>query len=127
MPLSRIALVAVATALLCTTAYADTTTNPPATHEMGGHGMMRGMFTSEERMMLFADAAKATAGMTDEQRHTYRHAEFDRIMAMSDADRAKFKGDLDARWNALSPDQKADMTAKMQAFMAARHAHDADK
>jgi hypothetical protein len=78
-------------------------------------------------MVLFADAAKATAGMTDDQKHSYRHAERDRIMAMSDADRAKFKADLDARWNALSADQKAEMTTKMQAFMAARHAHDADK
>jgi len=48
-------------------------------------------------------------------------------MAMSEADRSKFKADLDARWNALPPDQKADMTAKMQAFRAAHEARDGDK
>ncbi|HUO97436.1 MAG TPA: hypothetical protein VMU01_02140 [Rhizomicrobium sp.] len=87
-----------------------------------GHGMMRGMFTPEERMMLMSDAFKAMAGMTDEQRHAYRQQQRDRIMAMSDEDRAKFKADLDARWNALPADQKAALQAKVQAFIAARRA-----
>jgi hypothetical protein len=87
-----------------------------------GHGGMHGMFTPEERMMLFADMFKATANMTDDQKHAFRHEQRDRIMAMSDADRAKFKADLDSRWNALSADQKAALTAKMQDLSAARHA-----
>jgi GH25 family lysozyme M1 (1,4-beta-N-acetylmuramidase) len=65
--------------------------------------------------------------MTDDQKHAYRHAQRDRIMAMSEADRSKMKADLDARWNALPADQKADMTAKMQAFRAAHEARDGDK
>jgi GH25 family lysozyme M1 (1,4-beta-N-acetylmuramidase) len=90
---------------------------------MGGHGMMRGMFTQEERMMMFVDSFKATAGMTDDQKHAYRHERRNRIMAMTETDRAKLKADLDARWNALPAEQKASITAKMQAFMAARQAH----
>jgi hypothetical protein len=88
---------------------------------MGGHGMMRGMFTQEERMMLFADLSKATANLSDDQKHAYRHEQRDRIMAMSDSDRAKFKANLDTRWNALPADQRAAMLAKMQAFMAEQH------
>lgn len=111
--------------LLSSAAIADSTlaADPPASATtMGGHGMMRGMFTPEERMMLFADRAKTAAGMSEDQRKADRQAFRDKIMAMSDADKAKFKADLDTRWNALSADQKAAITAKFQAFMAARQA-----
>lgn len=129
MSLSKIVLATFVATFLSSAAYAESTpaATPPAMGESGGHGMMHGMFTQEERMMLFADMAKATSGMTDDQKHAYRHGERDRIMAMSDTDRAKFKSDLDSRWNALSADQKADMTAKMQAFRAEHHDHDGDK
>ena len=128
MSLSKIVLTAFVASFLSAAAYAESTpaSNPPAMGAMSGHGMMHGMFTDEERMVLFADTAKATTGMTDDQKHAYRHGQRDRIMAMSDSDRAKFKADLDLRWSALTADQKADMTAKMQAFMAAHHDHDHD-
>jgi hypothetical protein len=118
MSLSRFAFAVLAASLLAAPALAaDAPTEAPS-----GHGMMHGMFTPEERMMLMSDAFKATAGMSDEQRHAYRQQQRDRIMAMSDEDRAKFKADLDARWNALPADQKAALQAKVQAFMAARRA-----
>jgi len=129
MPLSKIVFATIVASFLTSAAYAESAslTNPPAMGAEGGHGMMRGMFTQEERMMLFADMSKATANMTDDQRHAYRHENRDRIMAMSEADRSKFKADLDARWNALPPDQKADMTAKMQALRASHESRDADQ
>ncbi|HEY4942005.1 MAG TPA: hypothetical protein VII56_11320 [Rhizomicrobium sp.] len=124
MSLSKFAFAALAASCLTTSVYAADTppaANPPAM--MGaGHGAMRGMFTQEERMMMMADSFKATAGMTDDQKHAYRGDRRAKIMAMSDADRAKFKADLDTRWNALPADQKASITAKVQAFMAARQA-----
>jgi hypothetical protein len=122
MSFSRLSLVAIAAALLGTAALADSAppASPPA---MGpGHGMMRGMLSDEERMVLFADMFKATAGMTDDQKHAYRQQQRTRFMSMSDADRAKFKADLDSRWNALPADQKTAMMAKMKAFMQARQA-----
>jgi hypothetical protein len=124
MSLSRIALATIAASLLTSAAVADSVpaTSPPQPGVMGGHGMMRGMFTKEERMMLFVDSFKATAGMTDDQKHAYRQERRNRIMAMTETDRAKLKADLDARWNALPAEQKASITAKMQAFMAARQA-----
>jgi len=132
MSLSKIVLTTLVATFLSSAAYAESTpaSTPPATAAMGaegGHGMMHGMFTQEERMVLFADMSKATAGMTDDQKHAYRHGQRDRIIAMSDTDRTKFKADLDSRWNALPADQKADMTAKMQAFRAEHHEHDGDK
>ena len=125
MSLSKIVLTTFVAAFLSSAAYADSASasNPPATGAMGGHGMMHGIFTDEERMVLFADTSKATAGMTDDQKHAYRHGQRDRIMAMSDTDRAKFKADLDKRWAALTDAQKADVKAKMDAFRAARDAH----
>jgi hypothetical protein len=120
MSLSRLTLLAVAASFVATAALAEDTSTPPASTLGGDHHMMRGMFTREERMMLFADMFKATAGMTDDQKKEYRQRQRSRIMAMSDSDRAKFKSDLDERWIALSVEQKAAMTARMQPFMAAR-------
>lgn len=122
MSFSKFTLAVIAALLLGSAALADNAA-PPAPPAMGaGHGMMRGMFTPEERMMLFADMFKATASMADDQRHAYRDQQRTRIMSMSEADRTNFKADLDARWNALPAGQKTAMTAKMQSFMAARQA-----
>ena len=120
MKFSHIALAAAL--LLSSAAIAENAiaADPPAGGAtMGGHGMMRGMFTPEERMMLFVDGWKATANMTDDQKKAYRDERRTKIMAMSDADRAKLKADLDTRWAALPADQKASITAKMEAFRAA--------
>ena len=127
MSLSRLLFATATVALLSTPVFAETPAEaathmpPPADTGMGrgGHGMMRGMFTPEERMMMFVDGFKATAGMTDDQKKAYRDQRRAKIMTMSDADRAKMKADLDARWAALPADQKASITAKMAAFRAA--------
>jgi opacity protein-like surface antigen len=125
MRLSRLLLAASAAILLASAAEAaaPAAANPPAMGGAmhGGGGAMRGMFTQEERMVMFSDGLKATAGMTDDQQKAYRQDRRTKIMAMSDADRAKFKADLDARWAAMPADQKASLTAKVQAFMASRH------
>ncbi len=121
MSLSRIATFALAATILgSAAAYADPPAPPPqGGMMMSGHGgMMRGMFTPEERMMMFADGVRATAGMTDDQKHAYRQQRREQFMAMSEADRAKFKADLDKRWAALTPQQQADIKAKADAFRA---------
>ena len=125
MSFSKFTLAVIAASLLGSAALADNAApaTPPAMG--GGHGMMRGIFTPEERIMLFADMFKATASMSDDQRRAYRDQQRTRIMSMSEADRTKFKADLDARWTALPADQKIAMTTKMQSFMAARRAREA--
>jgi hypothetical protein len=122
MSYSTLSMVVIAASLFVCDASADDTHSAPPPATEGGHPMaLHGMFTREERMMLFADFFKATSEMNDDQRRAYRSQERSRIMAMSDADRANFKTDLDSRWSALSADQKAAMAVKMQAFMATRH------
>lgn len=74
--------------------------------------------TAEQRMMLFADTHKDAAGMTDDQRHANREAQRAKIMAMSAADKQKFAADLQARWDALSADQKAKIQQDMATFRA---------
>jgi len=123
MSFSRLTLSAIASFFVATAALADDASAPPASASGGEHhSMTRGMFTPEERMMIFADMFKATAGMSDDQKRDYRQQQRSRFMAMSESDRAKFKSDLDERWNALPADQKAAMTTKMEALRASRHA-----
>jgi Spy/CpxP family protein refolding chaperone len=121
MSFSKFAFAVIAASLMTSAAIAQTTpaAAPPAMGDHGGHGMMHGMLSPEERMMLMADMHKATASMTDDQKHAYREQQRDRIMGMSDTDRAKFKADLDTRWAALPADQKAMIKAAMDARMAA--------
>jgi hypothetical protein len=115
MSLSKFAFAALAASLFISPVLAA---DAPAGGAPQGGGMMRGMFTPEERMMLFADGMKATAGMTDDQRHAYRQQQREHFTSMSDADKDKLKADLDARWAALTPAQKADIKAKIDAFRA---------
>ena len=116
MTISRFLLAAGAALMLTTSAFAQ---GAPAQGGGMGGGGMHGMFSPEERMVWFADAQKATAGMTDDQRHAYRQQQRDHFQAMSDNDKAKMKADLDARWAAMTPAQKADLKAKVDAFRAA--------
>jgi hypothetical protein len=122
MSYSRLSMAAIAASLLACQASADSVPSPPPAADGGRGSAMHSAFTREERMMLFADFFKATAAMTDDQKQAYREQERARIRSMSDADRANFKAELDSRWNGLSPDQKAAMTARVQSFVAARHA-----
>jgi hypothetical protein len=110
-----------ALAAVLTLATAPVLADPPP--QGAGMGAMRGMFSPEERMMMFADSMKATAGMSDDQKHAYREKRRAELMAMSDGDRAKLKADLDARWAALSDAQKSDLKAQIEAWRAAHH-HD---
>jgi len=116
MTMSRFLIAASAALLVSTAAFAQ---SAPPQGDGAAHGMMHGMFSPEERMMLFSDNMTATAGMTDDQRHAYRDQQRQRIMSMSDADKAKMKADLDTRWAALTPAQKTDIKARIDTFRAA--------
>src|SRR5579864_1537401 len=76
MSISRLALAAAAASFLTTPALAENPSAPPDSATAGDHHMMmHGMFMREERMMLFADMHKATAGMSDDQKRDYRQQE----------------------------------------------------
>jgi hypothetical protein len=118
MLLSRVILPALAATFLATASFAADA--PPAPPPHGDHdgGFMHSL-TQDQRTMLFAERHKATAGMTDEQRHAYHEAQRAKFKAMSDAEKQKFAADLQAKWDALSAEQKAKIQQDMAAFRAA--------
>ena len=128
MVLSRILIAAAAAILLATSAVAETpaeaATHMPAPVDTGiglrGHGGgWRQLLTDNERMMLRFGSRREIAGMTADQKHAYRKQQRDRFLAMSPANRAAFKADLDARWAALPEEERARMVVRMQAHRAA--------
>jgi len=124
MSLSRLILPALAASFLATASFAADA--PPAPPPHGDQGGFMHFLTPDQRMMLFADTHKDTAGMTDEQRHARREAQRAKFMAMSDAEKQKFAADLQARWNALPADQKAKIQQDMAAFRASHPRMDHD-
>ena len=88
---------------------------------LGGHGGgWRHLLTDNERMMLRFGSRQELARMTPDQKHAYHKQQRDRFLAMSPADRAAFKADLDGRWAALPEDKRARIEARMQAHRAER-------
>jgi hypothetical protein len=125
MLLSRVILPALAATFLATASFAADA--PPAPPPHGDHdGGFMHFLTPDQRTMLFAERQKDSAGMTDDQRHAYREAQHAKFAAMSDADKQKFAADLQAKWDALPADQKAQIQQDMATFRAShpRMGHD---
>ena len=80
----------------------------------GGPGCS-GALNQDQRLMLFVEMHQATANMTKDQKKDYRRAERDKIKAMSPAERQKFAADLEAKWDALPAERKANIQEKAQA------------
>jgi hypothetical protein len=111
MSVSRIVLAAVSTAFLTTAAMAaDTDAPPPSTqgdhHHGGGMRAMMGMFTPQQMAMYMLRQHGETAGMSQDQRKAYRKGERDKLLAMSDGDKAKMQADLQAQWDKLPADEQ---------------------
>jgi hypothetical protein len=84
-------------------------------------GGMRGFFTPEQRAM-YTEQQKANgvdwSTMSSDQRHAQMQAMRAKFDGMSDADKAKLKADMQAKFDALTPDQKQAVEQKI----AERHA-----
>jgi hypothetical protein len=107
--ISRRFLLPLCAALLLSAASAQTTCPP------------RGpMMPQEARLMDFSDMQKATAGKTEDQVREYRHAQREKFMSMSEADRAKHIADLTKRFKALPPAEQNQLT---EAFDIMRKNH----
>jgi len=96
-------------------------TGASAQDHMGGsmtmdHGGMHGFFTPEQRAM-YMEQQKANGmdwhAMTPDQRHAQMQAMHAKFDAMSDADKAKLKADMQAKFDALTPDQKQAVEQKI--------------
>jgi hypothetical protein len=88
---------------------------------MGMAGGMA-MFSPEQRLMMMADAEKATADGSIDMKD-YRALQRDKLMAMSADKRAAYFADLTKRWAALSPAEQAALKAKGEARRKEREAH----
>ena len=84
----------------------------PATGDDHCH-RMGGMFTPEQRLMMLADAEKATADGSLDMKD-YRAMQRDKLMAMSADKRAAYFADLTKRWAALSPAEQAKLKASAE-------------
>jgi Spy/CpxP family protein refolding chaperone len=69
-----------------------------------------GMFTPEQRLMMFADLkAQVDSGAVDMR--ILRQMQRDKLKAMSEAQRTTYLADLTKRWTALAPADKAKLKA----------------
>lgn len=77
--------------------------------------------TSEQRLMMFADAKKATAdGSLDER--DYRAMQRDKMRAMSEEQRQAYFADLTKRWNALPAAEQKKLKEEAEASRKTRMA-----
>jgi hypothetical protein len=84
------------------------------------HGGPFQSLSPQQRMMMFVEMHQATANMTDDQRHAYHQSERQRFMAMNDGDRLHYAAKLQADWDALPLDQKAQIKQQMHEFRQER-------
>ena len=84
------------------------------------HGKLAGLFTPEQRAMYIMGARDQLKDMTPDQRHAWRHDQVAKVVAMPEAERARLKADLQARWDALPQDRK-DRIERRIAERQARH------
>ena len=84
---------------------------------------MHGFFSPEQRAM-YMEQLKANgtdwSTMSKDQRHAQMNTMRAKFMSMSDADKAKLKSDMQAKFDALTPDQKQAVEQKI-AEHKARH------
>jgi hypothetical protein len=79
------------------------------------------MLSPEQRLMMMADAKKATADGSIDMKD-YRSLQRDKLMAMSADKRTAYFADLSKRWAALSPTEQAEQKAKADARRKEREA-----
>lgn len=126
---SRFLMAAVAASLLSTAAFAappsaSQVTVPPGTASGQFQGKMKALFTSPEEFMMFRmQMRQATQGMTRDQKRAYRRDQFQKIRAMTDADKASWRRSLDAQWTSLPPQRQQRMEARLQQHEERHEAH----
>jgi hypothetical protein len=97
----------------------------PAATQGGG---MHSFFTPEQREMYMEqqhpNGGSDWSSLSQDQRHAQMQAMRAKFEAMSDADKTKLRADMQAKFDALTPDQKqaveakiADRRARMQQMM----------
>jgi|SRR5579871_1226568 len=78
-----------------------------------GGGKLAAFLTPEQRAAFMLKAREETRDMSRDQRRTWRKDQVQKLAAMSDADKQKFRADLQARWDALPADRKARLEQRL--------------
>ena len=128
MKSSRIFLAAITATMLSTASFAaapsadQVSVSPQA--QTRHHDKMRALFSSPDQFMMYrVEMHEATRGMAHDQKRAYRKAEFQKMKAMTGAQRDAYMGDLQAKWNALPPERKAHIERHMEASATRPHGH----
>ena len=129
MRMTRIFLAAAAAAMLSTAVLAvppsAAQVSVPQGAEMSKHeGKMRALFSSNEEFAMFRmQIREATHGMDKAHKKAYRRAQFQKIRAMNDSERASWRHGLDAQWAALPADRRTKMAKRMERHSERHQAH----
>ncbi len=123
----RILLAAMAACLLSTATVAlaapptsDQVNVPPGAGGMGGHTKLQALFDNPEQLMMFrVQQHQATKGMTRDQKKAYHKQQIQQVKIMNDAQKAQWRQNLQAQWNAL-PDAQKNRIAQRVASKEAR-------
>ena len=101
---------------------ADQVAVPPGAGVAGpGHARLRALFDNQEQFMMFqVQMHQATKGMPRDQRKAYRKQQIQQLKVMNDQQRAQWRQNLQAQWNAL-PDAQKNRIAQRAATHAERH------
>jgi hypothetical protein len=128
MKSSRVFLAAVAATLLSTASFATTPSadqvSVPAQAQSKHHDKMQALFSSPDQYMMYrVEMHEAMRGMPHDQKRAYRKTEFQKMKAMTGAQRDAYLSDLQAKWNALPPERKAHIEQRMASRAANHHGH----
>jgi hypothetical protein len=118
-------MAAIAATLFSTASFAAAPTanqvSVPQQAETRHSAKMQALFNSPDQYLMFRlEMHNAMRGMPHDQKRAYRKSEFQKMKAMTGAQRDAYLQDLQAKWNALPAERKAHVEQRMEAS-AARH------
>jgi hypothetical protein len=85
-----------------------------------GHARLQALFDNQEQFLMFKiQMRQATKGMPRDQRKAYRKQQVRQVKIMNDQQKAQWRQNLQAQWNAL-PDARKNRIAQRSAAHDAR-------
>lgn len=88
------------------------------------HNKVKAMFeTPQEFAMFRMDMHNATRGMDHDQKKAYRKSQMQKVRSMTTAERTGWLHGLQAKWDALPSDRKAQLERRMERFAQRQENH----
>lgn len=85
-----------------------------------GGGPLAGLLSPQQRIAFMIQAREETKDMSRDQKRAWRKDQFQKLASMSESDRQKLRSDMQARWDALPSDRKAQIQERMARHRDAR-------